>query len=185
MVLVPMFSITATVGASPVMGCGPDFAAHTTPSLVYDGTPSSGFDYDSGTALVTNEKENATAETVVPFANFAGFFAAKSGTQLARELGVAGEEMSGIAGPKTRIPSLTGTASYRVPNELIPNVLLRDAKNVGELRVTPQLIDFGQYSQQNNLRFILDVRQNTVMGPSAQQFIDQYGVQINRIYPAR
>ena len=112
-------------------------------------------------------------------------FAAKSGTQLARELGGAGEQMSGIVGPKTRIPSLTGTANYRVPDELIPNVQLRDAKNVGELRITPQLIDFGQYSQQQDLRFILDVRQNTVIGPSAQQFINQYGVQINRIYPAR
>jgi RHS repeat-associated protein len=111
--------------------------------------------------------------------------AAKSGTQLARELGAAGEEMSGIVSPKTRIPSLTGTANYRVPDQLIDNVLLRDAKNVGELRVTPQLIDFGQYSQQYNLRFILDVRQNTVIGPSAQQFIDQYGVQINPIYPPR
>ncbi|MBU6426624.1 hypothetical protein KGQ27_00045 [Patescibacteria group bacterium] len=109
----------------------------------------------------------------------------KNGPALAQELGTAGEQMSGIVGPKTRIPSLTGTANYRVPDELIPDVSLRDAKNVGELRVTPQLIDFGQYSQQRNLRFILDIRQNTIIGPNAQQFIGQYGVQINRIYPAR
>src|SRR5713226_1408683 len=35
---------------------------------------------------------------------------------LARELGDAGEAMSGITGPKVRIPSLTGTANYRVPD---------------------------------------------------------------------
>jgi hypothetical protein len=64
---------------------------------------------------------------------------AKSGAELARELGAAGEEMSGSVGPKTRIPSLTGTASYRVPDELISNVLLRDAKNVAELRLTTGL----------------------------------------------
>jgi RHS repeat-associated protein len=106
-----------------------------------------------------------------------------SRTALSRQLGTAGEELSGIIGPKTRIPSLTGTANYRVPDRLIPNTLLLDAKNVSYLRVTPQLVDFGEYANQNNLQFILDVRQNTVIGPTAQQFIEQYNVQINRIYP--
>jgi len=117
-------------------------------------------DYDS--CLVTTIR--IVGSPRAPPVENSEFLAAKSGTQLARELGAAGEETSGIVVPKTRIPSLTGTASYRVPDELIPNVLLRDAKNVAELRPTPQLIDFSQY---------------------AQQFIDQYGVQINRIYPAR
>jgi hypothetical protein len=93
--------------------------------------------------------------------------------------------MSGIVGPKMRIPSLTGTAKYRVPDELIPGAVLRDAKNVAELRVTAQLVDLAKYARQNRLRLVLDVRHNTVIGPSAQQFIDKYGVQINKIYPAR
>jgi len=104
-------------------------------------------------------------------------------TQLARELGAAGERMSGITGPKAKIPSLTGTANYRIPDELT-TTYLREAKNVAELRVTPQLIDYGEFARRHNLTFILDVRQTTVVGPKAQQFIQQYNVQLNRLYPA-
>lgn len=109
--------------------------------------------------------------------------AAKSGTQLARELGVAGEQMSGIVGPKVRIPSATGTAAYRIPDQLTSEVL-KDAKIVGTLRWTPQLTDFGEHAAGNNLLYILDVRQNTIIGPRAQQMIDQYGVEVNRLYPS-
>jgi RHS repeat-associated protein len=106
-------------------------------------------------------------------------------TQLARELGAAGERMSGITGPKVRIPSVTGTATYRVPDQYVAEVLLREAKNVAELRITPQLIDYGEFCRQNNLRFILDVRENTVIGPRAQQFLEMYNVELNRVYPGR
>jgi hypothetical protein len=92
--------------------------------------------------------------------------------------------MSGIIGPKVRIPSATGTARYRVPDQLTAE-FLKDAKNVGELRWTNQLIDFGEFTRQNSLRYIIDVRQNTLIGPRAQQMIEQYGVEINRIYPGR
>ena len=104
-------------------------------------------------------------------------------TQLARELGAAGKRMSGITGPKAKIPSLTGTANYRIPDELT-TTYLREAKNVAELRVTPQLIDYGEFARRHNLTFILDVRKTTVVGPKAQQFIQQYNVQLNRLYPA-
>jgi hypothetical protein len=95
-----------------------------------------------------------------------------------------GEALSGIVGPKVRIPSATGTAQYRVPDQLTSE-FLKDAKNVGELRWTPQLTDFGEHAAQNNLRYLIDVRQNTIIGPRAQQMIDQYGVEINRLYPPR
>jgi hypothetical protein len=107
-------------------------------------------------------------------------FAAKSAGQLGRE----GEALSGIVGPKVRIPSATGTAQYRVPDQLTSE-FLKDAKNVGELRWTPQLTDFGEHAAQNNLRYLIDVRQNTIIGPRAQQMIDQYWVEINRLYPPR
>jgi RHS repeat-associated protein len=106
--------------------------------------------------------------------------AAKTAGQLERE----GEALSGIVGPKVRIPSATGTAQYRVPDQLTSE-FLKDAKNVGELRWTPQLTDFGEHAAQNNLRYLIDVRQNTIIGPRAQQMIDQYGVEINRLYPPR
>jgi hypothetical protein len=99
-----------------------------------------------------------------------------------QQLGKEGEKMSGITGPKIRIPSATGTAKFRVPDELT-SVHLKDAKNVADLHWTDQLTDFGIFAQQNNLKYIIEVRQNTKIGPKAQQMIQTFNVQVNRVYP--
>lgn len=39
------------------------------------------------------------------------------------QVGKAGERAAGIVSPKVRIPSLTGTAKYRIPDELTPTTL--------------------------------------------------------------
>lgn len=54
---------------------------------------------------------------------------AKGGVAEARALGIAGEEAVGV-GAKTRIPSLTGTAKYRIPDQLT-STTLGEVKNVG------------------------------------------------------
>jgi len=109
---------------------------------------------------------------------------ASEGTQLARQLGREGEAISGIAGPKLRIPSATESAAYRVPDKLTSDTLL-EAKNVAKLPWTKQLQDFAQYSTDTGRKFVIDVRENTAVGKTAQKMIDQFGVIINKIYPPR
>lgn len=53
--------------------------------------------------------------------------AAKGGVANSRVLGIAGEQVVGV-GSKTRIPSLTGTANYRIPDILTPNNPWRSEK---------------------------------------------------------
>jgi len=77
-----------------------------------------------------------------------------------RKLGQMGEDAAGIVAKKTRIPSLTGTASYRIPDELT-DLHLREVKNVQYLRNTNQIDDFLRYAQSKNLDFIVEVRQST------------------------
>jgi hypothetical protein len=71
--------------------------------------------------------------------------ARQTGTSLARTLGIAGEEAVGISAAKVRIPSLTGTAKYRIPDKLTP-ASLEEVKNVKTLSLTNQIKDFHLYS---------------------------------------
>jgi hypothetical protein len=71
-----------------------------------------------------------------------------------------GEDAAGIVAKKTRIPSLTGTASYRLPDELT-DLHLREVKNIQYLRKTNQVDDFLRYAQSKNLDFVVEVRQST------------------------
>ena len=98
------------------------------------------------------------------------------------------EDVSGIdQSSKVRIPSATGTAKYRIPDELT-NSTLREIKNVSYLDYTPQLQDFVSYSQQHNLQMILQVRpENTVFGPGTifspalNNAINQYNIKVDYI----
>ncbi|MGH3301024.1 MAG: putative toxin [Streptosporangiaceae bacterium] len=49
--------------------------------------------------------------------------------------------------PTDRIPSLSGTAAYRIPDELNSSVL-GEVNNVSSLSYTNQLRDFAAYAQQ-------------------------------------
>ncbi|MFN8482990.1 MAG: putative toxin [Anaerolineae bacterium] len=87
---------------------------------------------------------------------------AKAGdTALARSLGEAGEAAAGISGIKNRIPSLSRTARYRVPDEIInAEKLIREVKNVSELSYTKQLRDYVLWAKQKGYTFELLVREN-------------------------
>jgi Restriction endonuclease fold toxin 7 len=161
-----------------------DCDGQSQPRIALDGSSRPFSDYDGVLMLAAAEEQNRLVGTFGLLCLFSESGAAKGGTQLARELGAAGERMSGITGPKTRIKSLTGTANYRVPDQLTTE-FLKEAKNVGELQVTPQLIDFAKFASENSLRFILGVRQNTVIGPSFREFVGQYSIRVNKIYPPR
>jgi len=89
--------------------------------------------------------------------------AAKTGIANSRALGIAGEQAVGV-GSKTRIPSLTGTANYRIPDQLT-STTLGEVKNVSHLSLTRQLTDFHLYSQQNRLQFTLYTRPTSTFQP--------------------
>ncbi|MGP0059300.1 MAG: putative toxin, partial [Beijerinckiaceae bacterium] len=92
-----------------------------------------------------------------------------SGTTLAQQLGQAGEEAAGIIANTQRIPSLTGTAAYRIPDVLNESSqIIGEVKNVGYLSYTSQLRDFILFAQQNGFQFQLTVRPSpstTLSGP--------------------
>jgi RHS repeat-associated protein len=105
-------------------------------------------------------------------------------TRLARQLGKQGEAAAGIMGPKVRIPSLSGTANYRIPDAL-STTTLTEVKNVAELRITDQIRDFTVFAQQNQLLFNIVTRQNATIAPSAQQFVQANRINIVRLLPRR
>jgi RHS repeat-associated protein len=100
----------------------------------------------------------------------ASMVATQKGLSNARSLGIAGEEAVGV-GTKTRIPSLTGTAKYRIPDQLT-STTLGEIKNVNSLSLTRQLTDFHLYSQQNELQFILYTRPTTTFSGPLQNLIN-------------
>lgn len=98
--------------------------------------------------------------------------AAASSMARARQLGRAGEEAAGITKNTQRIPSLTGTAKYRVPDELT-DVSLREVKNAAQLSNTNQLKDFLRYARETGRKFILETRADTKISGPLQELIDQ------------
>ena len=111
--------------------------------------------------------------------------AGRTGLAGARELGLEGETLSGIdQAAKLRIDSLTGTASYRIPDALDASSLT-EVKNVGNLSYTSQLQDFNLYAQQEGLNFNLIVRENTVLSGPLQALVDSGQITLIRSLPAR
>ena len=95
-----------------------------------------------------------------------------------RAAGQSGENAAGIVKNTARIPSSTGSAAYRIPDEL-GNGVLGEVKNVKSLSYSSQLQDFVSYAQTNSLRFNLYVRESTTFSGPLQNLIDT-GV-INRV----
>ncbi len=99
---------------------------------------------------------------------------ARNGPALARRLGEAGESAAAIIKNTERIPSLTGTASYRIPDVLDQaGGVIGEIKNVGSLSYSSQLRDFVAYAQQTGLRFELTVRPTTQLTGPLQEMISR------------
>jgi RHS repeat-associated protein len=77
-----------------------------------------------------------------------------------RMLGDAGEEAVGIVAKKKRIPSLSGKAKWRVPDELT-DLRLREVKNRAYVCKTGQIEDFLLYTQKFDMEYILEIRGTT------------------------
>ena len=96
-----------------------------------------------------------------------------SKTEYARYMGKLGEEAAGITGTKIRIPSMTGKASYRIPDELLPAAgILREIKNVKYQGLTSQIKDLYFYSKEMGYKFILETRSDTRISKPLQELID-------------
>jgi RHS repeat-associated protein len=96
-----------------------------------------------------------------------------SKTDLARSVGKEGEDAAGIKEPKERIESLSGTAKYRIPDELLHDEkILREIKNVKSQSYTNQLRDFNAWAKENGYEFILEVRPDTQLSRPLQEAIE-------------
>jgi len=102
------------------------------------------------------------------------------GPNLARQLGREGEDSAGIVqSAKQRIPSVTRTGHYRIPDELT-EVTLREIKNVIKLSNTSQLRDFLAHAQATGRTFILETRATTKISSPLQELIDR-GLIVHRV----
>lgn len=99
-----------------------------------------------------------------------------------RTAGVAGEQAAGIIKNTQRIPSLSGTASYRIPDELT-STALGEVKNVANLSYTNQLRDFAAYAQQEGLGFNLYVRGSTTLSGPLQDAVSAGQINLIRNLP--
>jgi hypothetical protein len=69
-----------------------------------------------------------------------------------RAAGKVGEEAAGFVKNTQRIPSLTGTANFRVPDMLdLSRGMVGESKNVARLSLTSQIKDDIAFAQQRNL----------------------------------
>ncbi len=106
------------------------------------------------------------------------------GISLARSLGQAGEKASGIIKNNTRIESATGTASYRIPDQLIPEEkIISEVKNVSQLSLTNQIKDFIAYAQEQGYTFELWVRESTRLSKPLQDAIDNSHATLKYLEP--
>ena len=91
-----------------------------------------------------------------------------------RTLGQRGEELSGIVKNTTRIDSITKTANYRIPDQLLPEAeLLSEVKNVSYQSFTNQLKDFLLYAEKEGYTFQLFVRETTKLSKPLQDLIEE------------
>ncbi|MHB8300998.1 MAG: putative toxin, partial [Dermatophilaceae bacterium] len=128
---------------------------------------------DAGTAVALVGTADLASELMGE-----GAAAAESGIAASARIGRAGEAASGIVKNTQRIPSATGRAAYRIPDELNGSVL-GEVKNVKHLNYSSQLQDFGAYAQTKGLQYNLYVRQSTTFSGPLQDLIDSGA--INRV----
>ncbi|WP_435590465.1 putative toxin [Nocardia sp. bgisy118] len=76
--------------------------------------------------------------------------------------------------PKESIPSASGTARRRIPDELDhANMRLTEVKNVQRQEYTDQIKDFVAYSQSSGYEFVLVTDTNTQLAPEIEDLIRQ------------
>jgi hypothetical protein len=82
----------------------------------------------------------------------------------ASRAGKLGERVARARDKKRRIPSLSGTARFRIP-DILTDAELIEVKNVRRLALTPQFVDFAEYADAEGIAFVLVTRFDTVLAP--------------------
>jgi restriction endonuclease fold toxin 7 of polymorphic toxin system len=80
---------------------------------------------------------------------------------------------------KQRIPSRTGTAAYRIPDDQNAEKI-EEVKNVKEFKVTNQINDFVANARETSRQFIVKVREMTTINVKTQEYIDENGIIVQR-----
>ena len=107
------------------------------------------------------------AETESIWSKTVDYFSKAKQTTLNKGLGQSAENATCPLKNSTRIPSLNGTANYRVPDLLdTVNKIIGDTKNVQYQAMTPQLQDFIDWAAANNYTFQLTVSTSTSLSSS-------------------
>lgn len=150
-------SITASTGAVMTGGS----------ALV--GTVTAG-GFGAGATYIANNLQQATSK-LAPAAQ-----ATATKMQQVVAKGKAGEAASGFVKNTKHISSLTGTASYRIPDGLTDTVLSEVKNYSGTLSYTNQLRDFVLYSQSEGLAMHLHT--NARLSGPLQQVVDSGLIQI-------
>jgi len=102
----------------------------------------------------------------------------------ALRLGRQGEKIVKLVKNNKRIPSMTGTAAYRIPDALHNTQrFIGEIKNVRRLSFTRQLRDYVLYAQTRGYRFDLMVRQGTKLSQPLQSAIDAKKIILRRPLP--
>ncbi len=112
--------------------------------------------------------------------DLAGAEKIESSTAAAARLGREGEALSGIVKNKERIPSLTGTANFRIPDGLnFAAKTIEESKNVAKLGLTNQIRDDIRFAQKHQFTFTLHVRTTTILTKPLQREVAAGNVRIN------
>lgn len=120
----------------------------------------------AGAAYVANNLAQA-ANNITPAAQTVA-----SKMQDVATKGKNGELLSGLVKNTTRLPSLTGTAAYRIPDGLDMSIkVLSEVKNyAGKLSYTSQLKDFVMWPQANG--FEMHLYTNAILTGPLQKIVD-------------
>ncbi len=93
------------------------------------------------------------------------------------ELGKEGEQAAGIVKNTKRIDPLTGTARFRVPDE-ITQAGIREVKNVNELSLTNQIKDLLLAAQKERRQLTIVIRKDIKLSKPLQELVDQGRIKV-------
>ncbi|HEY8886720.1 MAG TPA: PA14 domain-containing protein [Candidatus Microsaccharimonas sp.] len=116
--------------------------------------------------LVTAIKVASTASKVERAAE------TTSQTAIAAQKGYQGMKAANVIQNTVRIPSLTNTASYRIPDGMTLNTIA-EVKNVAYQPYTRQLLDFNLYTQTTGQQFVLYIRQGAKLSSPLQKEVEK------------
>ena len=91
--------------------------------------------------------------------------------------GRIGEKFAHVEPEKVRIPSLTNTAVYRIP-DILSDAELIEIKNVKRQRFTYQIKDFLLYCNQTDRRLVLCIRPDTTLSTELKRRVENGEIEL-------